>query len=99
MSIIDFFLRKIGDPLKDSVGDRNGPASERLPPEKQKLYGAYFKKVDGSDLYTLFGDDRWSFELGFPVERRKGKKLADKQEKASGDFRPQMVVSRMKPKE
>lgn len=67
------------------------------PPEKQKLYGAYFKKVEGSDLYTLFGDDRWEFsKTGIPTEMRKGKKLADKQQKAWGDFRPQMVVSRMK---
>jgi hypothetical protein len=68
-----------------------------LDPEKQKAYGAYFKKVDGSDLYTLFGDDRWSFKNGFPVERVKGKKLAKKQGKADGDFMPQIVVSQMKP--
>ena len=43
-------------------------------PEKQKAYGTYFKKVDGSDLYTLFGDDRWSFIKGIPVEIVKGKK-------------------------
>tara|TARA_B100001093_G_scaffold471047_1_gene493006 strand:- start:1333 stop:1548 length:216 start_codon:yes stop_codon:yes gene_type:complete len=62
-------------------------------PEKRKLYGAYFKKVRGSDLYTLFGDDRWSFIKGIPVERVKGKKLAKKQGKEDGDFIPQIIVS------
>ena len=70
-----------------------------LKPEQQKAYGAYFKKVEGSDFYTLFGDDRWSFAKGFPIERVKGKKLMKKQSKIddSQDFRPQMVVSRRKP--
>tara|TARA_B100001057_G_scaffold130548_1_gene129607 strand:+ start:1728 stop:1940 length:213 start_codon:yes stop_codon:yes gene_type:complete len=68
-----------------------------IVPEKRKEYGAYFKKVRGSDLYTLFGDDRWSFKNGFPVEIVKGKKLAKKQGKEDGDFIPQMIVSRMKP--
>tara|TARA_R100000664_G_scaffold4772_1_gene9452 strand:- start:4576 stop:4806 length:231 start_codon:yes stop_codon:yes gene_type:complete len=73
-----------------------------IVPEKQKAYGAYFKKVhnekdyDGTDLYTLFGDDRWSLKHGFPVERVKGKKLAKKQGKKDGDFMPQIVVSQMK---
>ena len=74
----------------DQVGHRK--------PEQHKAYGAYFKKVEGSDLYTLFGDDRWSFAYGFPMERKKGKKLLEKQGiEDQKDFRPQMVVSRRGP--
>ena len=74
----------------DQVGHRK--------PEQHKAYGAYFKKVEGSDLYTLFGDDRWSFAQGFPIERKRGKKLLEKQRiEDRQDFRPQMVVSRRKP--
>ena len=67
-----------------------------LKPEQHKAYGAYFKKVEGSDLYTLFGDDRWSFAYGFPIERKRGKKLSEKLRKLdeTEDFIPQMVVSR-----
>ena len=70
-----------------------------LKPEQQKAFGAYFKKVEGSDLYTLFGDDRWSFAKGFPIERKRGKKLLEKLRKLdeTEDFIPQMVVSRRKP--
>ena len=74
----------------DQVGHRK--------PEQHKAYGAYFKKVEGSDLYTLFGDDRWSFAYGFPMERKRGKKLSKKLEiEDRQDFRPQMVVSRRGP--
>jgi hypothetical protein len=75
----------------DQVGHRK--------PEQHKAYGAYFKKVEGSDLYTLFGDDRWSFAHGFPIERKRGKKLNEKLRKLdeTEDFIPQMVVSRRKP--
>ena len=75
----------------DQVGHRK--------PEQHKAYGAYFKKVEGSDLYTLFGDDRWSFAYGFPIERKRGKKLSEKLRKLdeTEDFRPQMVVSRRGP--
>ena len=67
-------------------------------PEQHKAYGAYFKKVEGSDLYTLFGDDRWSFAHGFPIERKKGEKTLEKQRiEDQQDFIPQMVVSRRKP--
>ena len=69
------------------------------PPEQHKAYGAHFKKVEGSDLYTLFGDDRWSFAHGFPMEMKKGEKLLEKQRKLdeTEDFIPQMVVSRRGP--
>jgi hypothetical protein len=68
------------------------------PPEQHKAYGTHFKKVEGSDLYTLFGDDRWSFAHGFPIERKRGKKLLEKLEiEDREDFRPQMVVSRRAP--
>ena len=68
------------------------------PPEQHKAYGAHFKKVEGSDLYTLFGDDRWSFAYGFPIERKKGEKLLEKQRIVDQkDFIPQMVVSRRGP--
>jgi len=74
----------------DQVGHRK--------PEQHKAYGAYFKKVEGSDLYTLFGDDRWSFAYGFPMETKKGQKLLEKQRIVDQkDFIPQMVVSRRKP--
>ena len=74
----------------DQVGHRK--------PEQHKAYGTYFKKVEGSDLYTLFGDDRWSFAHGFPMERKKGKKTLEKQRiEDQKDFIPQMVVSRRKP--
>ena len=77
---------------------RTDQAGDLKPPEKHKAYGAYFKKVEGSDLYTLFGDDRWSFAYGFPMERKKGKKLLEKQGiEDQKDFRPQMVVSRRGP--
>ena len=69
----------------DQVGHRK--------PEQHKAYGAYFKKVEGSDLYTLFGDDRWSFAHGFPIERKRGKKLLEKLRiEDQQDFRPQMMV-------
>ena len=69
-----------------------------LKPEQHKAYGAHFKKVEGSDLYTLFGDDRWSFAYGFPMERKKGEKTLEKQRiEDQQDFIPQMVVSRRKP--
>ena len=75
----------------DQVGDLK-------PPEKHKAYGADFKKVEGSDLYTLFGDDRWSFAHGFPMEMKKGEKLLEKQRIVDQkDFMPHMVVSRRKP--
>jgi hypothetical protein len=78
---------------------RTDQAGDLKPPEKHKAYGAYFKKVEGSDLYTLFGDDRWSFAYGFPMERKRGKKLSEKLRKLdeTEDFRPQMVVSRRGP--
>ena len=78
---------------------RTDQAGDLKPPEKHKAYGAYFKKVEGSDLYTLFGDDRWSFAYGFPIERKRGKKLNEKLRKLdeTEDFIPQMVVSRRKP--
>ena len=72
---------------------RTDQAGDLKPPEKHRAYGAYFKKVEGSDLYTLFGDDRWSFAHGFPSERKKGKKLLEKQRiEDQQDFRPQMMV-------
>ena len=77
---------------------RTDQAGDLKPPEKHKAYGAYFKKVEGSDLYTLFGDDRWEFPYGFPIERKRGKKLSKKLEiEDREDFRPQMVVSRRGP--
>ena len=77
---------------------RTDQAGDLKPPEKHKAYGAYFKKVEGSDLYTLFGDDRWSFAHGFPIERKKGEKTLEKQRiEDQQDFIPQMVVSRRKP--
>ena len=78
---------------------RTDQAGDLKPPEKHKAYGAYFKKVEGSDLYTLFGDDRWEFPYGFPIERKRGKKLSEKLRKLdeTEDFIPQMVVSRRKP--
>ena len=81
-----------------SSSRRTDQVGHRKPPEKHKAYGAYFKKVEGSDLYTLFGDDRWSFAHGFPMERKKGKKTLEKQRiEDQEDFIPQMVVSRRKP--
>ena len=70
----------------DQVGHRK--------PEQHKAYGAYFKKVEGSDLYTLFGDDRWDFSMGFAVERKRGKKLTEKLRKLdeTEDFSPQGMV-------
>ena len=77
---------------------RTDQAGDLKPPEKHKAYGTYFKKVEGSDLYTLFGDDRWSFAYGFPMERKKGEKTLEKQRiEDQQDFIPQMVVSRRKP--
>ena len=52
---------------------RTDQAGDLKPPEKHKAYGAHFKKVEGSDLYTLFSDDRWSFVYGFPIETKKDK--------------------------
>ena len=69
----------------DQVGHRK--------PEQHKAYGTYFKKVEGSDLYTLFGDDRWSFAHGFPMERKKGEKTLEKQRiEDQKDFIPQGMV-------
>ena len=83
MSLIDSFFRKKRDPKN---------------PTTWRLYGAYFKEVADSDLYTLFGDDRWSVNLGFPVEIEKGKKLQQKQEKDQKDFLPQMIAINRKDK-
>ena len=76
MSIIDFFCRRKNDPSN---------------PTTWRLYGTYLKRVADSDLYTLFGDDRWCVNRGFPIEISKGKKLLIKQGQDQKDFLPKII--------
>jgi hypothetical protein len=62
-------------------------------PTKIKLYGAFFKKVQGTNFYTLFGNDRWQIIGGQPVEMFKDEKLLAAQKKnwTELDFTPEFV--------
>ena len=62
-------------------------------PSQIKLYGRPFKKVTGTNFYTLFGKDRWQFIDGHPVEMYKDEKLLEARKKnwTELDFTPQFV--------